>query len=211
MAQRLKLLLKDAFQGASEPGTAPARVAGHSMARPEGERRYLVGTSSRPHAGKRPLVLVLHGGGASARQVLGMAFPATPLSALVFGGTKDRLVPYRGGRFFYVPLAPVNGIEDSVAMWREHNALPETPLVEALSRSDAANRTHAVRYLWGAASERIQVGLVRIENAGHAEPSRRKRYPGFISRLVGRQNHDVEVAEAAWDFFRDKRAGPARR
>jgi polyhydroxybutyrate depolymerase len=42
----------------------------------------------------------------------------------------------------------------------------------------------------------------------HAEPSRLKRYPRFINWLTGLQNADVEVAEAAWEFFRNKRSKP---
>lgn len=48
------------------------------------------------------------------------------------------------------------------------------------------------------------MGLYKIENGGHAEPSITKRYPYFINKLVGRQNADFEVAEAAWEFFREK-------
>src|SRR5207237_10586843 len=107
------------------------------------------------------------------------------------------------------PLAPVNSIEDSVRMWCEHNALPAAPTVQALPSRDPARRTHATRYLWGEAPDRVQVGLYKIEGAGHAEPSRRKRYPAFINWLVGPQNLDFEVAEAAWEFFRHKRRSMA--
>jgi poly(3-hydroxybutyrate) depolymerase len=41
--------------------------------------------------------------------------------------------------------------------------------------------------MWGDAADGMQVGLVRIQNGGHAEPSALKRYPGFINRLVGRR------------------------
>ena len=320
MRTRFGSVWKDVFQGASDAGTRPADVAAHTMQRPEGRRGYLVATPSRPWPGKRPLVIVLHGGGASARQVLGMAFPpsplsvwleiaecedlvviapdagkggwhawqpgagkvsprlarkddvafvgalideaiaergvdaqrvyvigvsmggfmacrlaleiphrlaafsavlasmpslarrrmpAAPLSALFVGCTKDRLIPYGGGRFFYSPLPRVSGIEDSVRMWREHAALPDTPAVHAIPCGDSLGRTRATRTLWGDVSDRVQVGLIKVDGAGHAEPSRRKRYPELINRLVGRQNTDFEIAEAAWDFFRHKRAGVA--
>jgi hypothetical protein len=62
--------------------------------------------------------------------------------------------------------------------------------------------------MWGQAPDGLQVGLYRIDGAGHAEPSRLKRYPRFINWLTGLQNADLEVAEAAWDFFREKRARP---
>jgi polyhydroxybutyrate depolymerase len=62
--------------------------------------------------------------------------------------------------------------------------------------------------MWGGDPHEHQVGLYRIEHGGHAEPSRLKRYPYFINKLVGLQNSDIEVAEAAWEFFKDKRAKP---
>ena len=66
------------------------------------------------------------------------------------------------------------------------------------------------RTMRGRAADGLQVGLYRIEGAGHAEPSRLKRYPRFINWLTGLQNGDLEFAEAAWDFFREKRKEKAR-
>lgn len=51
--------------------------------------------------------------------------------------------------------------------------------------------------------------LIRYHGGKHcAEPSRLKRYPRFISWLTGVQNADLEVAEAAWEFFRHKQRRP---
>ncbi|MCC2954688.1 alpha/beta fold hydrolase [Massilia sp. IC2-477] len=298
-------------------GTGPALVpTAATLARPEGARRYLVATPAGRSPAGRPLVLVLHGAGASAQQVLGQAHPPSPLSvfleiaardglvviapdagkggwsdcfassarvarkddvgfiaalidhaiahhdvdpgrvyligvsrggwmayraaveipqrlaafsvvlagmplpgrspapgmplpALVFGCTADPLIPYHGGKHWYAPwfIEPVRGIKDSVHAWRELAGLPDTPEVVRLAASDPRGRTSVTRYLWGGAPGGMQVGLYRIDGAGHAEPSRLKRYPRFINWLTGLQNADLEVAEAAWAFFRDKRAG----
>jgi polyhydroxybutyrate depolymerase len=313
MYAKLKSVLTDTFLGADEGAAKRASVVRHTLMRAEGERHYLLAAPSQALTRKRPLVIVLHGAGASARQVLGMAFPpsplsvwleiaereqivvvapdagkggwsdclasaarvarkddvafvgalidkaisdhhvdpervyvigvsrggfmayrvameltgklaafsavlasmplagkfampAAPLSALIVGCTADRLMRYQGGKFFYSPLDPVSSIEDSARMWREHGGLPDVPAVQAIPRVDSGARTHATRYLWGDAPNRLQVGLIKIENAGHAEPSRRKRYPRLINWLVGAQNADFEVADAAWEFFEQKRA-----
>lgn len=50
------------------------------LERPEGMRRYLIAVPSSGMPGKKALVIVLHGAGASAEQVLGLAFPPSPLS-----------------------------------------------------------------------------------------------------------------------------------
>ena len=286
-----------------------------TLERPEGTRRYLVATPPDETAGGRALVLVLHGAGASADQVLGLAFPPSPLSlwleiaareqlvviapdagkggwsdcfasdarvalkddvafigaliehaithykvdpsrvylmgvsrggwmayavaveiphklaafsvvlasmpppgrakaptmplsALIFGCTADPLIYYHGGKPWYAFgfAEPVRGIDDTVHAWRELAGLADTPNVVKLPTSDARGRTSVTRFIWGQASDSVQVGLYRIDGAGHAEPSRLKRYPRFINWLTGLQNADLEVAEAAWDFFREKRA-----
>lgn len=105
-------------------------------------------------------------------------------------------------------MPPVRGIEDSVHAWRELAGLPDRPDIMRLPETDPRGRTGVTRLMWGDAPDRLQVGLYRIEGAGHAEPSRLKRYPRFINWLTGLQNGDLEVAEAAWAFFREKRAMP---
>jgi polyhydroxybutyrate depolymerase len=136
--------------------------------------------------------------------------PTTPLPALFFGCTADPLIHYHGGKPWYALgfAEPVRSIEDTVHAWRELAGLPDAPDVVRLATSDARARTSVTRFIWGQAPDGLQVGLYRIDGAGHAEPSRLKRYPRFINWLTGLQNADLEVAEAAWDFFREKRAKP---
>jgi polyhydroxybutyrate depolymerase len=315
MISQWKTAMRAAFLGASDGNAPRAAVAPASLERPEGRRDYLLAVPDSPAAGKRPLVIVLHGAGASAKQVLGMAFPPSPLSvwleiaereqllvaaadagkggwsdccasaarvakkddvafiaaiiddavarhgadpdrvyligvsrgglmayraaaeiphklaafsavlacmplparvappssplpALIVAATADPFMPYRGGKFFHTLgfMDPLSSIEDSVRTWRELAGLPDTPAVARIAPGAGADRTRATCFLWGDAADGMQVGLYRIDDGGHAEPSRLKRYPGVINRLVGPQNGDFEVAEAAWDFFRDKRA-----
>lgn len=302
------------LRGTSDSAGPSLTPATAMLDRPEGPRRYLVAAPSAASSGKRGLVIVVHGAGASAEQVLGLAFPpsplslwleiaareqlvviapdagkggwsdcfasearlarkndvafigalidhavasydvdpdrvyligvsrggwmayavatalphklaafsvvlagmplpgrckepATPLPALIFGCTADPLIYYRGGKPWYALgfAEPVRGIEASVHAWRTLAGLPDTPEVTHLPASDRKARTSVTRYLWGQQSDGLQVGLYRIEGAGHAEPSRLKRYPRFLNWLTGLQNADLEVAEAAWDFFRAKR------
>ncbi|MEN6079764.1 hypothetical protein, partial [Chromobacterium piscinae] len=57
-----------------------AEVASMRTQRPEGPRDYLLATPNPLPAGKRPLVILLHGHGGSARQLLGLGAGAAPLS-----------------------------------------------------------------------------------------------------------------------------------
>jgi polyhydroxybutyrate depolymerase len=314
---KLKTSLHAFLRGTSDSAGPSLLPMPGSLQRPEGVRRYLVAAPGSESPGRRALVLVLHGAGASAEQVMGLAFPTsplslwleiaareqlvviapdagregwsdcfaskarvlckddvgfidalithaiaelnvdpdrvyligvsrggwmayraateiphrlaafsvvlagmpppgrstlptTPLSALIFGCTADPLIRYHGGKPWYAFrfAEPVRSIEDSVHVWRDLAGLPDEPHVVMLAKSDAGGRTSVTSFMWGQNSDRLQVGLYRIDGAGHAEPSRLKRYPRFINWLTGAQNGDLEVAEAAWDFFRGKRAKP---
>jgi polyhydroxybutyrate depolymerase len=305
------------LRGTNDSAGPSAGPISATLDRPEGTRRYLVAVPPGTSPGGRALVVVLHGAGASADQVLGLAFPPsplslwleiaareqlvviapdagkggwsdcfasdarvakkddvgfvgalmehaianydvdptriyligvsrggwmayavanefpqrlaafsvvlagmpplgrgkmpkTPLSTLIFGCTADPLIHYHGGKPWYALwfAEPVRSIEDTVHAWRELAGLPDAPDVAQLATSDARARTSVTRFIWGGKADGLQVGLYRIDGAGHAEPSRLKRYPRFINWLTGLQNADLEVAEAAWDFFREKRSKP---
>jgi polyhydroxybutyrate depolymerase len=306
--------LRSFFLGTDLKDASSAPVVKVVMMRPEGARHYLKAAPVRSAGEKRPLVVVLHGSGASAEQVLGMAFPASPLSvwleiaereqviviapdgckgrgqrawndgfadiagnpkcddvdfisavidraieedgadpdrvyvigvskggmmtyriaaelphrlaafsavlasmpvqaayappavplsALIVAGAKDPFIPYSGGKSFVTLwfMAPALGIEATAAIWRKLAGLSSAPVMNTSRR--------AVRYTWGADAGALQVVLFKIMGGGHAEPSRKKRYPGLFSRFPGHQNADIEIAEEAWAFFKDKRRQPA--
>lgn len=315
---RILTRITSAFAGTSgSAGPALVPLAA-TLERPEGLRHYLIATPPAGRSGKPALVVVLHGNGASARQVMGLAYPPSPLSvfleiaaredivviapdagkggwsdcfvsdaraaakddvafigalveravavhgadpervyvigvsrggwmtyrllaeiphilsafatvlagmpppghaglpalplpALIFGGTADPFIPYHGGRHWYAPrrVPQVRGIEETAAFWRALAGLPDTPRIAAIPQRDPHAATRATRIAWGDEADRMQVVLYRLDGAGHAEPSRLKRYPGLFDYLPGRQNADIEVAEVAWDFFRTKAKGRA--
>jgi len=310
----LKGLIRTTFLGTSETGGPCLDVVAGTLMRPEGVRRYLIAAPDGAAAAGRALVIVLHGGGASAAQVMGRAFPPSPLSllleiaareqfvvvapdageggwadgcarsaraagrddvafvdaligraisehgvdparvyvagvsrggwmayriasaiphrlaafaailapmpesgpgsapdvalpALIVGGTADPLLPYRGGKYRYAfnLMGRLRSIDDSAAVWCGLGGLHDAPATSAIAPRGGQCRTRVTRTVWGADPAGMQVELYRIDGGGHAEPSRLKRYPTFINWLTGRQNGDVEIAEAAWTFFREKR------
>ena len=138
--------------------------------------------------------------------------PSTPLSALFIAGSADKIVPYDGGKVHILPWderGSVIGVEQSAAIWRALNQLPAAPATSQPAHRSADDPTRAIRSTWGADPRKLQVTLLKIENGGHAEPSIARRYGWMLSKLLGAQNGDVEAAEEAWAFFRDKRSGLA--
>ncbi|MDD5247454.1 MAG: PHB depolymerase family esterase [Rhodocyclaceae bacterium] len=133
-----------------------------------------------------------------------------PVSALLINGTADPLVPYFGGGvgLFRKDRGTTLAVEAAAAFWRRADGLAEAGAARRLPHRAAGDPTSATVTLWGRDSRGPQVELVRIDGGGHIEPSIAERYRRAYERLVGWQNHDLEAAEEAWQFFRDKRARP---
>ncbi len=135
---------------------------------------------------------------------------ARPLSVLLVEGTADPLMPYGGGQvtFFGHPRGAVVGVDGTLAYWRRVDGLEDPPVIERLPHlGGTADPTRVMRETWGQA-DGLQVQLLKVEGGGHAEPTRSRRYGWVYRAVAGRQNGDLECAEAAWAFFRDKRSRP---
>jgi polyhydroxybutyrate depolymerase len=130
------------------------------------------------------------------------------VSVLLIGGTADPIVPFGGGT---VTLGrrksgAVSGVAASRDFWLHADGLdPAAARTTTLPHHAAADPTHATRVLYGT-SPGPQVEVLTIEGGGHVEPSLRFHYGWFYSKIVGNQNQDVESAEEAWSFFKEKTA-----
>ncbi|MDT8999597.1 hypothetical protein RQP53_10000 [Paucibacter sp. APW11] len=135
--------------------------------------------------------------------------PRHALPLLMIASRHDPLVRYEGGAFRKNrrQAGEMLGIEASLQVWRELAGLGGAPRSETLTSSDC--KTEVTRLQWGEPGASLQAVLLRVDGAGHAEPSARHRYPWWINALTGAQNADVDSAEVAFEFFRDKRRRPA--
>jgi len=139
--------------------------------------------------------------------------PTHPISVFVSHGTADGIAPYNGGKVGHWLLhGRGSGVsaDESVALWRRLAGLPETPASFRLPHLQSSDPTSATRYVWGNDPARVQVELMRIDGGGHVQPSKAEELPWILRKLVGNMNHDVDTAEEAWNFFKDKRAAGAR-
>lgn len=130
-----------------------------------------------------------------------------PLSVLLLEGTEDPLMPYAGGQvhFYEKRRGAVLGTEATLAYWRGVDGLSDVATTQELPHLDRRDPTRVDRQTWGA-SGGPQVRLLRVQGGGHCEPSLTHRYGWLYTKVCGKQNHDVESAEEAWAFFKDKRS-----
>jgi len=118
--------------------------------------------------------------------------------AMIVSGTKDRIMPYDGGRVGLLGLGD-QGVVRSAQATAEHFArlngasLDQTTL---LSPSDAKDPTRVARQSWRAGS-RVRVVLYSVVGGGHVIPQPYVR----ASTLLGRQSTALDATEAAVDFF----------
>jgi polyhydroxybutyrate depolymerase len=148
--------------------------------------------------------------GASMPARSACAAPKAPVSALIVAGTADPIVPYAGGDIRFAMLrqrGSVVAVEDAAAQWRQLDQLPADGATMVFPHRDVADVTRATRTVWGTDPHQLQVELIRVEQGGHTEPSKVKRLQWMYRMVLGAQNGDVEIAEEAWTFFRDKQAG----
>jgi polyhydroxybutyrate depolymerase len=135
--------------------------------------------------------------------------PSQPLSVFMLHGTADEISPYRGGEVgHWLMRGRGTGLsaEESAAMWRKNGALPDAPVIYRYPHLKTDDTTSATRYVWGADPAQVQVALVRVDGGGHAHASKTEEFPWLLRKLLGNMNHDVNMAEEMWNFFKEKRA-----
>ncbi|MEI9905569.1 MAG: PHB depolymerase family esterase [Asticcacaulis sp.] len=142
----------------------------------------------------------------SMAKVSECAAPKTPLSGLIISGTADPIVPYGGGdvRILGMPRGSVIPVEQSVKNWRIFDGLPAQAVSVSSLSHHGGDPTSVTRTVWGNDPAGLQVEFLRIDGGGHVEPSPSQRINGLYGLVVGRQNDDVETAEEAFAFFKDK-------
>lgn len=116
--------------------------------------------------------------------------PRRPIPWMVFHGTDDPIVPYRGRTRAAGPRPhQLPSVEDWVSGWVGRNGCPdrlETELTSRVTRIDFRGEQPDAR-----------VVFFRIEGAGHTWPG-----GGWLPRvLTGKTNHEISATELMWQFF----------
>lgn len=130
-----------------------------------------------------------------------------PTSVLFMNGTADPLVPYTGGTIGDPAdgRGTVQATSDSVLYWTNFNQTSQAAAPGDLPDSDTTDGSSVRRYRYYGGLEQTEVVLYEVNGGGHSGPSILERHSPLAELIVGRQNHDIEMAREVWEFFRDKR------
>ena len=126
--------------------------------------------------------------------------PTRPASVAFVVGTKDEAVRYEGGPASLAASGSVRSARESVAAWTSVGrcAPPSSRALADLDPSDGSRVTIRGHPCPATGHDVVEY---RIDGAGHVVPSIDERVSRAWERIVGRQNHDLETAEALWAFF----------
>ena len=129
--------------------------------------------------------------------------PSRRVPALMTHGTADTLMPYGGGCVANLGGACNRGrvisAEATRDYWLAANALTGLVPVQSTVELDNADAGVANRFVYGASAP---LEWWRLDGAGHTAPSRAVLISSNSERGV--QNRDIEFAEVAWSFFKQR-------
>jgi polyhydroxybutyrate depolymerase len=125
---------------------------------------------------------------------------------LLIHGTDDPLVPFSGGAVGFSKNSghdAVWSVDATRDFWLRVDGLQNVQPLNYVFPHAGNDATRASKATWGTDTG-PQVQVITIENGGHAVPSTHFHYRPLYSLIVGLQNRDLEAAEEAWTFFRNK-------
>lgn len=127
----------------------------------------------------------------------------THVSALFMNGTDDPILPYDGGQMAS-NRGEVLSTDNTISYWVQRNETDTTPEITELPNLNTDDGSTITEYLYKNGANGTEVGLYKVNNGGHTEPSLSERYSALFLLLVGNQNGDIEMANEIWDFFKTK-------
>lgn len=129
--------------------------------------------------------------------------PDITIPLLLVNGTDDNISPYDGGSISETRGSVLSTME-TIDIWNELNQTNSTPVMESLADIDVNDSSQLIKYTYSGDSVNHEVVLLKMQGAGHVEPSISEQYSVIWEAIVGAQNHDIEMARFVWDFFKNK-------
>lgn len=123
--------------------------------------------------------------------------PSGPLPIQYIVGTEDQTMPWDGGGV--LKAGEMRSAADTIGFWTTLNGCTGEPTVEELDDRDPQDGTTVQRQTWTCTA--ADVVRYRVQGGGHVAPSLKEQTSAGWNLLVGAQSHDLETADATWNFF----------
>lgn len=129
--------------------------------------------------------------------------PKNPMPIAHFHGTKDPIVPFKGGPAHFPPAPGVLiSAPNLTAFWAKTNGCNLSPTVTRLPDIDPSDGTTVDLIEYNACKSGAPVRLYQINNGGHAWPGA----PVTESQpKVNLTTQDISATQAGWDFMKQFR------
>jgi len=119
-----------------------------------------------------------------------------PVRVLIFGGTADPLVPYRGGALPIFDGFGVLSTDDTAAFWAKHNQCAAGPFTRESRAPTGSDRVGVNQIEWQGCQ--APVALFSLVGGGHVWPNQPGFHPLSYQRLRGPISRSVDtVSEIA--------------
>lgn len=132
--------------------------------------------------------------------------PTAKKSVLFMNGTKDPILPFAGGTIGKPSSGRGTALsaDKAIQFWLRANQQSSQNRSSRMPDWDPLDTTTVTKKIYGENDRGIQIAFYEIEGGGHTEPSIRERYSQLFEFIVGKQSHDIEMAEEMWRFFKPK-------
>jgi polyhydroxybutyrate depolymerase len=121
--------------------------------------------------------------------------PKRPVPVILFHGTRDPIVPWKGPQLSEALVLAFKSIDETVAAWVGADGCPATPEVTELP-DKVDDGTRVLRKVYGPGKAGSEVVLYEIVGGGHTWPNRKGLDP-----LLGKSTRDIDANDLIWEFF----------
>ena len=137
----------------------------------------------------------------SLPEALSDAKPSRAVSVLIINGTKDPLMPWKGGyaHLGRLKVGKVLSTHDTVKFWIANNKCQSKPTVTLKPDKDPKDGTRVSCEVYSGGKNRTEVTLYTVQDGGHTWPNGFQYLPKLI---IGRTSRDINANEVIWDFFK---------
>ncbi len=136
-------------------------------------------------------------GGAGASFYQSDCDNSPPAPIIYFHGTKDPVVPFKGGSVAGSPsndpTSTVTPATDNMAGWAAHNECTTGPTKKTFGQT--------TRLLWSDCANSADVDFYRTSGGGHTWPGSSETIAAFLESSLGTTTQDVDATELMWEFF----------